>query len=156
MLKEKEKKSVNESAKKIEVNLLNHLTTLTNRSKAQTQELFELCDFDFLKLLELERKIKSNFIFWCPGDHDAVNLIMTMDDISNRFKLDFLMCQPKCVSKEYPSLYGFLSKKLEANPGKWENQLGIYWKNTSEFLKLKLGLPVFWQDESKIDIIITE
>ena len=65
---------------KLESGLLNRLTNLTNRSNSQTQFLFELCDFNFHKLLELERKLKNNFVFYCPGDKESVSKILAMSE----------------------------------------------------------------------------
>lgn len=65
---------------KLDANLMKELTNNTNRSKNQTQFLFELCDFNFEKLVELERKIKNNFIFYCPGDKDELNHILSLGD----------------------------------------------------------------------------
>ena len=89
---------------KIEKGLLDRLTSLTNRSKAQTQELFELCDFNFEKLLTVERKIKNNFVFWCPGDKEAVDYVLGLKDETDYFKLDWLLCRPMCRPKPSKSL----------------------------------------------------
>lgn len=54
------------------------LTNHTNRSKHQTQFLFELVDGNYSKLLKLETKIKKNFVFYCPGDKVEVCRILNM------------------------------------------------------------------------------
>jgi hypothetical protein len=63
-----------------QLDLIEKLTKQTGRHSRQTQFLFELCDFDFEKLLELERKLKNNFVFYCPGDKDTVNEVLKMKD----------------------------------------------------------------------------
>lgn len=73
---------------KLDANLMEELTNKTNRSKNQTQFLFELCDFNFEKLVELERKIKNNFIFYCPGDKDELNHILSLGEGKGWFKLE--------------------------------------------------------------------
>lgn len=57
---------------------LNFLISKFNRSKNQTNFLYNLVDGDFDKLLVLELKIKRNFIHYCPGDVDSVNDILKM------------------------------------------------------------------------------
>ena len=53
------------------------MSFVANRSDAQTKFLFDLCDKDFDKLLELEAKIKANFIYACPNDKQAVEEILS-------------------------------------------------------------------------------
>jgi len=67
---------------------LDRLTTATNRSKRQAQFLLELLDNDVFKLMELEEKIKNNFIRYCPGDKETCDKILAMDN-SEWFKLTF-------------------------------------------------------------------
>lgn len=62
---------------------LEHLSWITNRGSAQTQMLFDLCDQNFDKLLELEAKIKKNRLSYCPGDKDSVVKILQMSLNSN-------------------------------------------------------------------------
>jgi len=64
--------------------LMEKLTKQTGRHPRQTQFLFELCDFDFEKLVQLERKVKNNFLP-CPGDKDAVNEVLKMKDGNSIF-----------------------------------------------------------------------
>ena len=64
------------------------LTSKTNRSKAQTQFLFNLVDGDFDKLKELETQIKNCFVNYCPGSKDEVVKLLNMKPKSNYFKLD--------------------------------------------------------------------
>jgi hypothetical protein len=59
--------------------LLDLLTTLTNRSKQQTLFLFDLLDGDFDKLVLLEEKIKKNFLSYCPGDKEECEKVLSMD-----------------------------------------------------------------------------
>lgn len=55
--------------------LFEKLTSQINRSKGQTQFLYELCDCDFDKLVKLERKLKNNFLV-TPGDKDTADVFM--------------------------------------------------------------------------------
>ena len=68
--------------------LLDKFTDVTNRSKGQTNFLFDLCDGDFQKLVKLEEKIKNNFLSYCPEDKEEVEKILTMDDESGWYNLD--------------------------------------------------------------------
>jgi D-hexose-6-phosphate mutarotase len=66
---------------------LNWLTDRTNRSNNQTQFLFQLVDGDFEKLKALEVQVKNCFVFYCPGDKEAVEEVMKMTPKSDYFKL---------------------------------------------------------------------
>ena len=48
----------------------------SNRSKNQTNFLFELLNEDFDLLVKLERKIKEKMIFYCPSTLEEVSLIL--------------------------------------------------------------------------------
>lgn len=73
---------------KLDKNLMEELTNKTNRSRNQTQFLFELCDFNFEKLVELERKIKNNFVSYCPGDKEEVERVLSLGEGKGWFKLE--------------------------------------------------------------------
>jgi hypothetical protein len=62
---------------------LNWLTDRTNRSKRQTQFLYNLINGNFEKLKELEIRIKNCFYFSCPNDKEEVEKIMNMPIIRN-------------------------------------------------------------------------
>ena len=68
--------------------LLDKFTDVTNRSKGQTNFLFDLCDGDFQKLVRLEEKIKNNFLSYCPNDKEEVEKILAMEDESGWYNLD--------------------------------------------------------------------
>lgn len=68
---------------------LNRLTTATNRSKGQTLFLLKLLDNDVFKLMELEEKLKNNFVHYCPGDRESCDEVLAMDNGSEWFKLTF-------------------------------------------------------------------
>ena len=68
--------------------LLDRLTDATNRSKGQTNFLYDLCDGDLEKLLRLEEKIRNNFLSYCPDDKEEVEKILAMEDESGWFSLD--------------------------------------------------------------------
>lgn len=57
---------------------LKFLTSKFNRSKNQTQFLYNLVDCDFDKLLELEIKMRKKYISYCPGDTEEVNKILNL------------------------------------------------------------------------------
>jgi hypothetical protein len=59
----------------------------TNRSKNQTQELFELCDYDWEKLKKVEVQIKNCFIFYCPGDKKTIDYVLGLKPLIDSFKL---------------------------------------------------------------------
>ena len=68
--------------------LLDNFTNVTNRSKGQTNFLYDLCDGDFQKLVRLEEKIRNNFLSYCPDDKEEVEKILAMDDESDWFNLN--------------------------------------------------------------------
>ena len=72
----------------LDEDLLIRFVKSTNRSKAQTNFLFELCDGDFQKLVLLEEKIKNNFLSYCPKNKDEVENILNMEDEAGWFNLD--------------------------------------------------------------------
>lgn len=72
---------------KLNDNDLEFLVTKTQRSKTQTQFLFQLVDGDFEKLKQLECQIKNCFLFYCPGDKDEVEKVLKLTPKSNYFKL---------------------------------------------------------------------
>jgi len=67
----------------LEEDKLNWLTDRTNRSKGQTQFLFNLVAGDFEKLKQLEIRIMNCFYFSCPNDKEEVEKIMNMPIIRN-------------------------------------------------------------------------
>jgi len=72
------------------VNLfLESVSTFVNRSKHQTQFLFELCDKDFDKYLLLEEKIKNNFL-GCPGDKETVDEYLNQKSLREDFNFSKL------------------------------------------------------------------
>lgn len=66
---------------------LNWLTERTNRSNAQTQFLFQLCDGGFDKLKKLEMQLKNCFCFYCPDTKEEVYRVLKMEAKSQWFKL---------------------------------------------------------------------
>lgn len=66
---------------------LEWLTDRTNRSKGQTQFLFQLVDGDFEKLKQVEVQIKNCFYSACPSDKDELNRLMTTQPKSDYFSL---------------------------------------------------------------------
>lgn len=74
--------------KTMDNDLLDHFTDVTNRSKGQTNFLYDLCDGDFQKLVRLEEKIRNNFLSYCPDDKEEVEKILAMDNESDWFNLN--------------------------------------------------------------------
>jgi hypothetical protein len=72
-----------------EDNFLNRLRLSVNRSEAQSLFLLELLDGDFVKLLELEEKIKNNFIGYCPADRETCDSILSMDNGTGWYRITF-------------------------------------------------------------------
>lgn len=62
------------------------VSNAVNRSQHQTKELFALCDHDLPKYLKLEEKLKNTFTFWSPGDKEAVEYVLKLENKVNRFK----------------------------------------------------------------------
>jgi hypothetical protein len=71
----------------LDLERLNWLSDRTNRSKGQTQFLFQLVDGDFEKLKELEMKIKNTHSFYCPGDTSEVEKLLNEKTDNEWFKL---------------------------------------------------------------------
>ena len=71
-----------------EKRLIDKISTIFNRSIQQTIFLFKLLDNDYQKLIDLEMKIKNNFIHFCPSNQEEVNKIMNLVDKSEWFKVD--------------------------------------------------------------------
>lgn len=59
--------------------LFEAFTSATNRSKGQTHFLFDLLDQDFDKLVELEKRIRTNMIGYCPGDVEECDRVLSLD-----------------------------------------------------------------------------
>jgi len=66
---------------------LDWLTDKTNRSRQQTQFLFQLVDGDFDKLQKLEVQIKNCHYNSCPADRESVECVLNLVPKSNFFKL---------------------------------------------------------------------
>ena len=70
---------------KYEKFLLEHVSDLTNRSLHQTTYLYQMCDYDFDKLMLLEEKIKNTFTNYCPGDKEEMENVLQFDDKTDYF-----------------------------------------------------------------------
>lgn len=73
--------------KQLDEERMKWLTDLTTRSRWQTQFLYELCDYDFEKLKRLEMQLSNCFVFWCPGDKEAVEYVMNLEAKTKLLKL---------------------------------------------------------------------
>ncbi len=75
--------------------LLDKLTTKVNRSKAQEEMLFSLCDERLDILFDLEEKIKNNHISYCPSNKSEIVKILNLrtkrvfdlDDLRKEFDI---------------------------------------------------------------------
>ena len=67
---------------------IDRLTKVTNRSNNQTKFLLDLLDGNFLKLIELEEKIKNNNTI-IPGNKQEVDNILSMDYGEYWWKINF-------------------------------------------------------------------
>lgn len=74
-LPKEEKKETMQLAPK----LMEQVTKQTNRSRRQTQELFEFCDFNYDKLVELELKLINNFLP-PPGDKEYADYVLSLEN----------------------------------------------------------------------------
>lgn len=63
------------------------ITKFSNRSRNQTNFLFQLVDGDFEKLKMLECKMKNCFYNACPGDKKTVDMIFNLESRTNFFIL---------------------------------------------------------------------
>lgn len=59
--------------------LLKYFAHVANVSNSQTLELFELCDNDFEKLMELQAKRKDNSVFSMPATKETVNEVLSLN-----------------------------------------------------------------------------
>jgi len=66
---------------------LEWLSDKVNRSKGQTQFLFQMVGGDFEKLKALEVQIKNCFVSYCPADVEEVEKVMALVPKSNWFTL---------------------------------------------------------------------
>jgi len=147
---------------KLEKGLINRLTNFTKRSIGQTQFLFELCEFDFDKLIELERKIKNHHIWYCPDDKNEVKRILNLSEGSKRFKLSWISCQPMCRIKCLDSFTGLISSKINKSQCsccgniKFKDQFGVKWNDIelSKYIQNKGGHPYFWNDSNSLEVVI--
>lgn len=63
---------------KVEGEMLDWLSTKTNRSLNQTLFLYNLLNKDYDKLVQLELNIANSFYGACPGDIEEVNKILLL------------------------------------------------------------------------------
>lgn len=62
----------------IEEQKIQQLSWIANRATSQTKELYQLCNCNFDTLMELEAKIKSNRLFYCPGSKQEIDKILQL------------------------------------------------------------------------------
>lgn len=69
---------------------IKRISIAVNRSLAQTTFLLDLLDYDLFKYLELEEKLKNNFVGYCPGDLKECKKILAMGNGSEWFRISFI------------------------------------------------------------------
>lgn len=74
---------------KLDDEKLNWITSEVNRSKQQTQMLYNLLRGNFEKLIQLEVKIKNCFINYCPSDLEEIEKIFSLESKSNHYSLNY-------------------------------------------------------------------
>lgn len=70
--------------------ILNRFSNATNRSVNQTKFLLDLVDNNLMKLIELEEKMKNNFIGAVPGSKEEVQEILNMGYGKYWWKIKFI------------------------------------------------------------------
>ena len=60
------------------------LSWVSNRRVDQTRMLFEFCDFNFDKLLELEAKFKRHQVYVTPGEKEKVEKLLLVKDFDEK------------------------------------------------------------------------
>ena len=63
---------------KLDEETVKELTEKTNRSKNQTQFLFNLLDGDLQKLKQLENQLKNCLVSYCPSDKEEVEKVFSL------------------------------------------------------------------------------
>ena len=74
--------------KKLDEELLEKLTNKTNRSKGQTNFLYDLLDGDLEKLLKLEERVKNNHArlgssCYCPAGPETAEWVLSLPNDGN-------------------------------------------------------------------------
>jgi hypothetical protein len=62
----------------LDTETLDWLVSKTNRSKSQTQELFNLCKGDLELLKQYEYNTKNCFLHYCAGDKKEMQKVLNM------------------------------------------------------------------------------
>ena len=73
----------------------NKFTNLTNRSANQTEFLYELCNYYLDTLVELEEKLANNFVGYCPGDKETVEMVLLMENNKKVLDMKFKISDSK-------------------------------------------------------------
>jgi len=146
-----------------ELCFLPNLINRTNRSKNQTLFLYELCDNDLFKLLEVEEKTKNNYLYYCCGDKEELDNVLSMSNNDNKFKLNDIIPINDIKGKDvtiigYP-FRGKIVQELISENNKFEPQFGVHWysgkdgKEHSDNLK-NYGMPNYWINKNNVIITL--
>lgn len=69
---------------------LDRFSKTVNRSRNQTHFLFNLLNGNLIKLIELEEKIKNNYITYCPSTLEECEKILTMKTGERKIVFNFI------------------------------------------------------------------
>ena len=129
---------------KLDNRKLDWITNKTNRSKGQTQQLFNLVDGDFDQLMDLEKQIKNCFVFYAPDSKEEIEKIMHMVPKTDMFSFSYLSDDQQLQTYiHYFNTWNAMSKDFEVgvkdNPkkgwGKPDKEVGNlqFWFPWKEF-----------------------
>lgn len=59
--------------------LLKYYTLVDNRSMNQTLQLFDLCDNDFERLMEVSAKMKKHHVYACPANKVELEELLKLE-----------------------------------------------------------------------------
>lgn len=138
---------------KLDDERLDWLVLRTNRSKGQTQFLFNLLEGDFEKLKLLEMKIKNCLLYYCPGNMEEVEKIFLMKDIAGFLFFTGFNCRYKTTGH-----VGIIRNELFKTNWKNPTAYGIYWYGPQEGTEhaernRKCGILHYWQTADKLLLI---
>ena len=95
--------------------ILDELTSITNRSNNQTLFLFQLVDGDINKLKQLELNLKVAMIMYCPTDKEFINKFSQPMECKHK-----ITCHKGKIMRYLPGTINF------------HNQVGVYWYGGKE------------------------
>lgn len=125
------------------------LTNITNRTLNQTKFLLNLLDNNYEKLFTLERKLKNNFIFYCPSTKKEIKKILKIQkdkiDSYDWKTLDLVKSLSKydnVVRHILSGRFGTIIREMEGNDN-LSDQYGIYWLSTCDNVPIRKRDKIF-------------